>query len=138
MIEIRGFEPRDVPELKRIHAARGFAFEFPENLNHPLWHVKIISEDEGRIVAAAFARLTSEVYGFIDPTYKSPEERFTALVAMHQIGCEIAYKEGGLSDLHCWLPPEIERPFGRRLKQLGWKKQLWPCYCRELGPRKEN
>ncbi len=131
-MEIRAFCKEDTATLERMHRAQGFQYEFPD-LEDPLWHVKLVCEQDGRIASAAFAHLTSEVYGFFNHDVGTPRERFQGFMALHEAGCRAAWYPGGLSDLHAWLPPQIEKSFGKRLMNLGWKKSLWPCFFKTLA-----
>lgn len=121
----------DLPQIERMHAQNNFAFEFPD-LNDPLWHIKLVGEQDGRIVNAAFSHLTSEVYGFFDPKAGTPSERYDNFRLLEDVGCKVAYHQGGLSDLHVFLPPRIAKAFGRRLMQAGWKRPLWTSFAKEL------
>jgi hypothetical protein len=65
---IREYTAADLDALRRIHAAQGFAYAFP-NLDDPLFVSKLILEDDsGRIAMAAFARLTCEMYLLVKRT----------------------------------------------------------------------
>lgn len=103
------------------------------NLSDPLYFVKLVGEENGKIVNAGIAHLTAEVYFLADPKAGTPHDRFNNFLTMHESFCEVAYRQGGLSDLHCWIPPQVARPFGRRLMKLGWKKPLWNSFAKELG-----
>lgn len=131
-MNVRFMRPDDLAQLEQLHRAQGFDFEFPD-LSDPLWHIKIVGEQDGKIVNAAFAHLTAEVYGFFDHTVGTPKERFKNLLTLHEVGCEIGFRTGGLADLHVWLPPQVEKSFGRRLRKLGWQRPLWTSYVKELG-----
>lgn len=129
---IRLYRPEDRAHLERLHQAQGFEYEFPD-VEDQLFFIKMVTEKDGQIVNAAVAHLTAEMYFLADPKAGEPEERFANFVALHESFCETAFRQGGLSDLHAWLPPEIAKPFGRRLKRLGWKRPLWTSYVKELG-----
>jgi hypothetical protein len=130
---IRLYRPEDCAELERMHQAQGFEYEFPNIDADPLYFLKMVTEKDGKIVNAAVAHLTAEMYFLADPHAGKPQERFSNFVALHESFCEVAYRQGGLSDLHAWIPPQVARPFGRRLKRLGWKRPLWTSYAKELG-----
>lgn len=130
-MEIRPYKQEDLPELQRIHRAQGFAYPFP-NLEDPLFHIKLVGEQDGRIVNAAVARLTAEVFFLMDPSEGTPRDRYHNFVKLHDEGCKAAFYQGGLSDIQCWMPPEIVKPFGRRLARLGWKRPPWTPFYRDL------
>lgn len=65
-MRIREYTPADLAALRRIHAAQGFTYTFP-NIDDPLFVSKLILEDDsGRIAMAALARLTCEMYLLVD------------------------------------------------------------------------
>jgi hypothetical protein len=129
---IRVCNDADVDELKRIHAASGFSYAFP-NLSDPLFVSKLVLEDENAAVQmAAMARLTCEVYLLVNRDAPDARERWSDLLALHAAGAaDLTAK--GLEDAHAWLPPAIARRFGRRLETLGWvRDDAWTPYCRRL------
>jgi hypothetical protein len=129
---IRVCNDADVDELKRIHAASGFSYAFP-NLSDPLFVSKLVLEDEnGAVQMAAMARLTCEVYLLVNRDAPDARERWSDLLALHAAGAaDLTAK--GLEDAHAWLPPAIARRFGRRLETLGWvRDDAWTPYCRRL------
>ena len=129
---IRVCNDADIDELKRIHAASGFSYAFP-NLSDPLFVSKLVLEDENALVQmAAMARLTCEVYLLVNRDAPDARERWSDLLALHAAGAaDLTAK--GLEDAHAWLPPAIARRFGRRLETLGWvRDDAWTPYCRRL------
>lgn len=115
-----------------MHRAQGFEYEMPD-LADPLYFLKLVGEENGKIVNAAVAHLTAEIFFLADHEVGTPAERFANFKTLHAAGCEAAYHKGGLSDLHAWLPPQVAKPFGRRLMKLGWKRPLWTSFAKELG-----
>lgn len=139
---IRDFEPKDLEATKRIHAAQGFAYEFPKltvrdpdggRRENPLYFIKLVDEREGQIVQAAFAHLTAEIYFLLDPKWSTPQERHLAFLEMMDVGRQKAWHPGGLEDLHAFLPPQVERSFGKRLLAHGWNKAPWSPYFTEVN-----
>lgn len=130
-MEIRSFRPEDKPELERIHRAQGFAYPMVD-LDDPLYFLKIVGEEGGQIVSAAIGHLTAEVFLLADPNAGTPRQRFENFKAIEDLGCKVAYVKGGLNEIFCWLPPQIEKRFGKRLMRLGWRKPLWPSFAKDL------
>jgi hypothetical protein len=124
--------PDDLYALEELHRAQGFAYEMPD-LADPLYFIKLVDEENGKIVTAGIAHLTAEIFFLADTRTGTPRQRFARFLAMEKAGSEAAYRQGGLSDIHAWLPPEIAKPFGRRLLKLGWKRPLWASFAKELG-----
>jgi hypothetical protein len=158
-MRVRAYEERDLEELKRIHAAQGFGYSFPD-LSNPLFVTKLVlvgekagSEEpcpegalrgergapaetggdrEKGIAGAALLRVTAEAYLLLDPNVGTPRERWEWLLGLHA-ATERDAAARGLEDVHAWLPPEIAAKFGKRLTKLGWvRDDRWTPYCKRL------
>jgi len=115
-----------------MHQAQGFDYPFPTDLGDRIFLMKIVLEDgAGTPVMAALVRLTAEVYLLMDPRAGSPRERWDRFLALHAVAERDACARG-LADAHAFLPPQVERAFGRRLRKLGWARDPWPAYCKKL------
>ncbi len=131
-MRIRAYTPADLEALERMHAQQGFGYPFPD-IADPIFLSKLVVEDDaGRLVMAALVRLTSEVYLLLDPQAGTPVERWRRLLGLHAAAEREALARG-LDDAHAFLPLQLERAFGRRLRRLGWVKDPWPAYCKKLG-----
>jgi hypothetical protein len=140
-MRIRNYEAGDLEGLRRIHAAQGFGYGFPD-LRNPLFLTKLVlARDEGQnkpedgqgIVGAALLRVTAEAYLLLDPAAGSPRERWNWLLELQQATERDAWARG-LEDVHAWLPPEISRRFGKRLTRMGWvRDDAWTPYCKRLN-----
>jgi len=133
---VREYKEQDLESLQQIHAGQNFPYAFPD-LRNPLFLTKIVLTDgEGsneKIRGAALLRLTAEAYLLLDPSQGTPRERWQSLLALHQAAQQDAWRRG-LEDVHAWLPPAIEKKFGRRLERLGWLRDAaWTPYCKRLG-----
>lgn len=139
-MRIREYSEADRDALVALHRAQGFDYPFPD-VNDPIFVSKLVLEDgkeggEGnqspKIVMAALARLTCEMYLLADPRAGTPRERYDRLLALHCAGAA-DLRARGLDDAHAWLPPPIAKRFGRRLESLGWiRDDAWTPYCRRL------
>ena len=155
-MRIREYTDADLDALIAMHRAQGFDYAFP-NVNDPLFVSKLVVEtddcdnagieDAGaerrdgqtgagncgrKIVMAALARLTCEMYLLADSHSGSPRQRFERLLALHRAGAA-DLRARGLDDAHAWLPPPIAKRFGRRLGNLGWiRDDAWTPYCFRL------
>ncbi len=158
-MRIRKYTPNDLDALRRMHAAQGFGYVFPD-LESPLFISKLVLEDEpgdpfgensrpegreeahrnslpdrsvgpsdGRIAMAIFLRLNAETYLLHDPTAGTPRLRWQRFLALHEAASRSAAARG-LDDVQAFLPPRIARSFGRRLARLGWTQDPWPCFSR--------
>jgi hypothetical protein len=141
---VREYTQSDLDALRSMHARQGVDYPFPD-LADPIFVSKLVVEDHtGRTVMASLARLTCEMYLFVDRedsvtqgagncrSGSDPHERYGRLLALHRAG-ERDLLARGLDDAHAWLPPPIARRFGRRLESLGWiRDDAWTPYCRRL------
>ena len=127
---VRAYTDADLDALRAMHAAQGFAYELPDP-NDPLFLVRAVLEDDGRPRMAAFLRLTAETYLLADPRDGTPRQRWQWLLALHEATRQAAAAQG-LADVQAFLPPRVARAFGRRLEKLGWRRDPWPCYSRQL------
>ena len=130
-MNIRLYEPKDRAAVEAIHARQNLGYDFPD-LERPTWMIRLVGEQDDKIVQAAFAHLTAEIFFMIDKGNGTPQERHLGFLQMQEVGRELAYKPGGLDDLHAFLPPQIERQFAKRMMRHGWKKALWPCYWADV------
>ena len=165
-MRVREYQDSDLAELRAIHAAQGFDYPLPD-LRNPLFVTKLVLSGEnvappfraasvplneepasggaglkpgsknGRILGAAFLRLTAEAYLLLDPRAGTPRERWQWLLALHAAAERDAWQRG-LEDVHAWLPPPIAKKFGNRIARLGWlRDDAWTPYCRRLQERQD-
>ncbi|MGH9727497.1 MAG: hypothetical protein ACRD4V_02760 [Candidatus Acidiferrales bacterium] len=122
--------------LVAMHRAQGFDYALPD-LTDPIFVSKLVVEDETgdhahKIVMGALARLTCEMYLLVDANAGTPQERYARLLELQRVGAR-DLRARGLDDAHAWLPPPIEKRFGRRLEGLGWiRDDAWTPYCKRL------
>jgi hypothetical protein len=145
-MQIREYRESDLATLRAIHAAQAFEYPLPD-LSNPLFVTKLIlskgdEENEShhnepppeRIIGAALLRLTAEAYLLLDPNPGTPRQRWEWLLQLHAATERDAWQRG-LEDVHAWLPPPVARAFGKRIAQLGWKRDdTWTPYCKRLHP----
>jgi hypothetical protein len=158
-MRIRPYHEHDLADLRRIHAAQGFSYPFPD-LANPLFMTKLVLAKEnpgrelradgtsslgaqtglepanspaGRVLGAALLRLTAEAYLLLDPHAGTPRDRWQWLLAL-QAATESEAIRRGLEDAHAWLPPQIAAKFGKRLTRLGWlRDDTWTPYCKRFA-----
>lgn len=149
-MSVREYKETDLDALLAMHRAQGFEYPFP-HLRDPLFVSKfVLCEDaptpsrahtcgerncnsaEGKVVMAALARLTCEIYLLVDPHAGTPRQRYARLLELHRAGAA-DLRARGLADAHAWLPPRIAARFGGRLESLGWLRDNdWTPYCFRL------
>jgi len=167
-MHIREYHENDLPTLRAIHAAQGFAYPLPD-LHHPLFVTKLVlthddpslpgnasaspsrafggmnlalgavpEEPRGKLIGAAFLRLTAEAYLLLDPNAGTPHDRWRAMLTLHAAAERDAWCRG-LEDVHAWLPPPIAKTFGKRVRQLGWvRDDTWIPYCKKLSAERAD
>ncbi len=127
---IRRYGHADAEALEEMFTKQGFEYERPD-FGDPNFLSKTVMEKNGKISMAILARLTAEAYFLIDPEFSSPQEKWEAFKELHEAARLDCYARG-LDDIYCWVPPQIKKPFGRRLMRLGWTHNLWPAFNRSL------
>lgn len=133
---IREFTAGDFIHAFELHEASGLDRRcFPKLYlqvgekveSNALFIEKAQMEVDGEPVMSCFLKVTSEVYILVDHTKGTPEERFEWLKEMREY-MEKKAREHGLSDVTCWVPPEIDKSFGKRLEDLGFVRSPWQSY----------
>jgi len=162
-VQVREYQESDLGALRAIHAAQGFAYPLPD-LSNPLFITKLILSEQAasspeseavngnigersgtqsparqeKIIGAALLRLTAEAYLLLDPKAGTPRDRWKWLLQLHAATERDAWQRG-LEDVHAWLPPPIASKFGKRIAQLGWKRDdAWTPYCKRLTAPPNN
>ena len=139
---IRDFDlDTDMERAKKIHAAN----ELPENcfpnltitiedgeiVANPLFIVKAVYEHQGKIAMMSFLKVQSELYLLVDHNVGTPEERWKWLCEFKDWMKAEAARQG-LEQMSCWIPPEIEESFGKRLIDLGFVRSRYQAYTLNL------
>jgi hypothetical protein len=131
-MRIREYNPgTDLAALKRMHAAQGFDYVFP-NLDHPEFFTRLVVEDEdGVVVMAGMGRLTAEMYLFMDPAAGTPMQRFERFCRLHRASEQDVICHG-VQDWYAQIPPgpKMEK-FKRLLALLGWvRANTWESWTK--------
>lgn len=126
---IRDFQREDLPALKAIHAGQNFDYNLPE-LSSPLFLVKKVREEGGRVVAAMGLRITAETFLLCEG---SPVAKARAIEELQPEVLRAAW-EKGLDDVVCVVPPEISESFAPALEKMGWSRDRdWPMWSRSTN-----
>jgi hypothetical protein len=134
---IREYVKDDIDALRDIHAANGLPeaclpiltvrTEDGEEKDDPLFITKAVLEDDGKPAVMAFLKITSESFVLVDHRVGTPEERWEWLKKISEHLREEAWKRG-LEQITCFVPPEIDKSFAKRLKDLGYIRSEWQSY----------
>lgn len=126
---IRYLKESDIPRLKRLYKKMGVPLPFP-NLNEFLPNMPVIVDEKNRVVMAVGMVPSVEVWLFMDKDWETPGMRMEAFKVIHE-WIRKDLKAKGFIQAHAFLPPSLEKQFGRRLtKTFKWVKEFWPCFCR--------
>lgn len=130
MMITRDYRPEDRPQILELFNKQGFDYPFPD-LDCMIEHLVI--EIDGRIVLAVAARPTVELYMWGDKEWETPGFRKELIYKIYEPMRQRLY-DRGIQDGHSFLPPEISKFFGRRMKKyFGWIKSTWDCYVGYTG-----
>ena len=140
-MDIRTYTDDDLDEIVRIHKANGLpptclpacckrdAAGNP--INAPLFFVKKVIEDSGTLAMFGCLKLTAEAYVLVDHDHGTPEWRWTALQQLAGSVLSEGAKKG-LEQVSCWLPPQLENSFAKRLEALGFVESPWKNWTANL------
>ena len=129
MITIRDiFEPKTIVGL---YARTGLPENCFPDITDPLFIIKKGAEKDGELFEAGFLKVTGELYLLVDHSAETAITRWETLQRLCAEGLAKA-AELGLQQCSCWIPPEIEPSFAKRLEALGFEKSKWTCYTANL------
>jgi len=126
-MRIREFTLKDIPDMRRIHAESGLPQNCLPDFESPLFVVKKVAENGSGPAIGGFLKLNGEIFLLLDHSKGTPESRWEALEELTGEGLHEAYKVG-LDHVTAWLPPEVEKQFGKRLESLGFQRSPWNSY----------
>ena len=123
---VRDFQPEDEAAVRELHAQMGLGYDLP-NISSPLFLVKKVREDHGRVVGALFLRLTAETFLLAEG---SPVAKGRSIEELQPEVLREAF-EKGLDDIVCVVPPELSESFSPALQRMGWSQDReWPMWSR--------
>ena len=131
-MRIRELERRDIPAVEELHRASGFDYPLPDFFGGDFARVSVVVDEDDKVIQVIAAKKTVEMYLLMDGAWRNPRWRLQALMQGHE---EMRLKliESGYTDVNCWLPPEVEKSFGRRLERIfKWIPSRWKSYSRKL------
>jgi hypothetical protein len=122
---IRDYTAADKAQLEQIHRKSGLDYRFPD-LDHPLFFVRKVAEEDGEIKGASVLKLCAETMLLLGEGV--PRERFETIKSLQDAVLAEAYLKG-LGEIYADVP---EIGFDKRLRQLGWEKDRpgWSLWSR--------
>ena len=126
---IRQLEEKDIEKLKETHKGLGADYRFP-NLDEFLPIPAVVDETDSPIMVVA-SMPTVELFLFADGQWETPGMRMEAFKLIHEyVRKDLNLR--GIVEANAWIPPQISKSFGRRLRKMGWSqdREGWTCFSR--------
>ena len=126
----RALRESDIPILKAIYDRSELAYEFPD-LHGPLMEqvLVLVNEKDQPVMAGAVERIVQS-YLWVDESLH-PAAQLRGIRQLHEAMAPIL-RQKGYTDVSCFVPPKLEKSFGRRLmRTFGWTK-TWPSFVRSF------
>jgi hypothetical protein len=138
---IRDFNENDLETARAIHAANNLHENCFPNLTitthegkeapNALFITRAVYEHEGVPAIMAFLKATAEIFVLVNHEVGTPAERWEWMKEFNAYIRNEAWKHG-LEQITCWIPPEIEESFAKRLIEMGYVKSPWSAYTLNL------
>lgn len=121
----------DLEQIVRIHESSQFDYKMPD-LSSPLFIVKQVCRDGGRVLGAYGLRVQAETYLWLDPEMPLRLKYEVILGLSRSLALE-AWRVG-VDCAVAWLPPNIPPSFCRLLGHLGWSsdRKGWQSWSKEI------
>lgn len=125
-MKVRPLRASDIPVLKAMYERAGFDYEWPDLTSREFEAIEVVVNERDEPLMAAAAKRTVELYLFAGEM-EHPAAKLHAIRLLH-VALADALKAKGYSEANAFLPPQIEKSFGRRLmRTFGWLKS-WSGY----------
>lgn len=124
-MRVREFHESDRPILEEYAKVSGFPYPDPES---PLIEVAlvVVDSDDKPLIGFAAEQIL-QAYLWMNPEL-SPIVAKDALVLLHREAANILRQNCYHRELNAFLPPAVEKAFGRRLERtFGWVRN-WACW----------
>lgn len=129
-MRVRELCGKDVERLRELHAASGFAYDFPDLNRREFTILRCLVDESDAVVQAVLVRNTCELFFIGDSLWRTPKWRFESFRLLHE-HIRIACHDYGYTDAHAWIPPQLAKSFTRRLMRgFGWCLNPWACLSR--------
>lgn len=125
---IRPYHPSDAPALAALGEISGFPYADPDS---PLIETCLVAIDEnGGIVGAVAAERLVQLYFWRSPFLSPGATKLVLLEVQKIMATEL--KKKGYNSCEAFLPPQLEKRFGRRLERtLGFVRN-WASWARSI------
>ena len=135
METIRTYKERDLPDLKQMFDAmsfqgENFPYEIVQGMNGFVSLIQTNDDDQAKI--AMLARLSAEILVFNDPAWLGPKGRWDKGLRLYRI-LERDLRSRGVAQVWGRIPEEIAASFGRRIRDIGFKREEFPVFVKEFN-----
>ncbi|MBU6231681.1 hypothetical protein KGP36_03350 [Patescibacteria group bacterium] len=129
-MKVREYKESDLDRLKELYHNSGFDYYLP-GMNE-FFSKRVVDSPDG-IAMAAFLKLNAEAYLICDPKWRNPAWRMEALRQLESVCREDAVEKGAMEAVS-FIPPQLNKTFGRRLSKMGWSpcRPEWQCYFKVI------
>jgi len=126
---VRPFTEADLEAFRRIHAASGLDYRFPD-LGSPLFLNKTVVERDRKPTTLLAGKIDIETYLMTSGTAKERLEDIEAVqpVFLHELWLQ------GIDSVYCGVPKVVDRHFRKHMERLGWERGRpeWTNYFRNV------
>ena len=127
---IRKLHVNDIPALRAMYEAQGFAYDFPDLTGPHMEAVLVVEEEGGKIIAAVAAERLCQLY-FLCGDVDHPAAKLAVIRALHTQMAD-ALRAKGYKEANAFLPPPIAETFGKRLERtFGWTRN-WQSWAKRV------
>ena len=135
METIRTYKEKDLSDLKQMFDAmsfqgENFPYELTQGMNGFVSLIQTNEHDKAKI--AMLARLSAEVLIFNDPAWQEPKGRWEKGSRLYRI-LERDLRRRGIAQVWGRIPEEITASFGRRIREIGFKREGFPVFVKEFN-----
>ena|SRR5690242_21295697 len=127
---IRALKPSDIPTLRNWYETSGFSYDFPDVRGDRMESVLVFTDDNDAPLAAVAAERIVQLYLWMDENLH-PAAKLRIIRELHD-GMVPVLRSKAYHEANCFLPPELEKSFGRRLMNTFKWVRNWPSFARSF------
>ena len=130
-MRVRPLQQSDIPIIKTMYENAGLLYDLPE-IDGPRMEAVLVVENEhdGSPLMVCGAERIVQVYLWTQDF--EPAAKLYAIHLLHEALPPLLLEKGYV-EVDAFIPPEIEKSFGRRLlNNFGWTMNQWKSYNKRL------
>lgn len=129
---VRPYTESDLEIFKRIHAASGLDYRFPD-LSSPLFITKTVIEHDGKPTTMLAGKIDVETYLMTSGTAAERQRDFELV---HPAFLNELWLRG-IDSVYCGVPKIVDRHFRKHMERYGWERGRpeFVNYFRDTEPR---